>query len=207
MRSRYGREYEYINQTWAPCFCVSTSSRIQTTYNPPSISTPDVYLRLPTMQFTFTSLVVAALVGLSSCADPTTTLSPAQQSAMSAASQRIQTGYSTVAGYNGFVTAYETFVSNFWATQTVIPGLETTATATTFPYEQVTKLARKQEEAILDFVATQTYITGTPRESLVKDFDTALQVPGAANGRGAQAAGGVAAAAAVGVAAVLGWVL
>jgi len=139
-------------------------------------------------------------------ADPITTLNSAERSAASAAAQRIQTAYTTVAGVSAFASALDAAETQFWATQTVVSGAD--STESTLAPSQVSALGYAFEDVVVDFVATQTFVTGTPRESLVRDFQAVLKMPGAAPGRAAAAAGTVLVPAlAVGVAAGAGLLL
>jgi len=157
------------------------------------------------MQFPFRTLLLAALAGLGTCADPITTLNSAERSAASAAALRIQTAYATVAGISAFASALDAAETQFWATQTDVSGAN--PTETTFAPSQVTALGYELEDVVVDFVATQTFVTGRPRESLVRDYQAVLKMPGAAPGRAAAAAGVLVPALAMGVAAGAGLLL
>ncbi|KAF8532215.1 hypothetical protein BDD12DRAFT_914610 [Trichophaea hybrida] len=136
------------------------------------------------------------------------TLDSKEQQQVASASSRLRNDYLRTPGIQEFASAWLDIEDHFFATQTIVPGANPTDTATSnnIPQTKVNKFAEAYSERIMQFVATQTYVTGAAKETLTHDMKDYVQYAdetGGAAGSGVGAAVGMAVGVVAGVVALV----
>lgn len=67
----------------------------------------------------------------------------------------------------------------FYATQTIVPGLGPDSTTVALALTEDEALKKQYKDNVVRFIATQTFMTGKPRESFVRDVEAYKQIGGA----------------------------
>ena len=99
------------------------------------------------------------------------TLTPKQSQAIRDAENRINTAYQDVAGSDEFSSAFLQWYLQYSSTQTIAK-----LGPTPFTDDDVEIMSRDMAVDAAQFVATQTFIAGAAKESLVRDYKIAAQI-------------------------------